>query len=184
MKNEEVKMPMPQDLIQLKAFARQDALLLAALWIASFALIVTSPQSSMMGGLLAFATPIVQGWLLGRFRDRGRDGIISFRRGFVYCVYCFIYASLIFAVAQYVYFRFIDGGQFVKMLSDSVKVLEPVYQQNGLNTAGLQQALEELKSLPPAQWVFTLLTQNIFIGFVLSIPIALVMKKEKSKIVK
>ena len=172
-------MPTPQEFAQLKAFARQDALLLAALWIASFALIVMSPQS-MVGALLAFATPFVQGWLLGRFRDRVRDGIISFRRGFVYCVYCFIYASLIFAVAQYVYFRFIDGGQFMQMLSESVRIIEPAYRQNGLNTTALQQALEEMKSIPLSQWIFTLLLQNIFIGFILSIPIALWGKKLKN----
>lgn len=172
-------MPTPQEFAQLKAFARQDALLLAALWIASFALIVMSPQS-MLGALLAFATPFVQGWLLGRFRDRVRDGIISFRRGFAYCVYCFIYASLIFALAQYVYFRFIDGGRFVQMISESVKILEPVYQQNSIQMESLRQATEQMSQLPPSQWVFTLLMQNVFIGFILSIPIALIVRKLKN----
>ena len=168
----------PQDIIQLKAFARQDALVLGGLWMASFAFSVMAPQS-LLGGLLAFATPFVAGWLLRRFRDKVLDGFISFRRGYAYCFFCFIYASLLFAVAQYVYFRFIDGGQFLQMLTESVKVLEPVYQQNGLNTAELQQTLDAMKSLPPSQWVFMLLMQNIFIGIFLSIPIAFILKKVK-----
>ena len=178
MKNEEVKMPTTQDIIQLKAFARQDALLLGGVWMVSFAFIVMAPQS-ILGGLLAFATPFVVGWLLRRFRDKALDGVISFRRGYAYSVYCFIYASLLFAVVQYVYFRFIDGGMFVQLLSESAKIIEPVYQQNGLNTAELQQTLEEMKSLPPSQWVFMMLMQNIFIGFILSIPISFVAKRLK-----
>ena len=171
-------MPKAQDLIQLKAFARQDALLLAGLWMVSFAFIVMAPQS-LLGGLLAFATPFVAGWLLRQFRDKVLDGFISFRRGFAYCFYCFIYASLLFAVAQYVYFRFINGGQFIQMLTESVKALEPVYQERGLNAAELQQTLDAMKSLPPSQWVFMLLMQNIVIGIFLSIPIAVILRKVK-----
>ena len=116
-------MATPQDIIQLKAFARQDALLLGGVWMVSFAFIVMAPKS-ILGGLLAFATPFVVGWLLRRFRDKALDGVISFRRGYAYSVFCFIYASLLFAVAQYVYFRFIDGGMFVQLLSESAKVIE------------------------------------------------------------
>ena len=164
-------MPTPQEILQVKGFARQDALLLAALWLASFAFIVMAPQS-LFGSLLALATPFVLAWLLRRFRDRVRDGVISFRRGYFYCVHCFVDASLIFALAQYVYFRFIDGGRFVQMISESVKILEPVYQQNGIQMESLRQATEQMSQLPPSQWVFTLLMQNVFIGFILSIPIA------------
>ena len=171
-------MATPQDIIQLKAFARQDALLLGGVWMVSFAFIVMAPKS-ILGGLLAFATPFVVGWLLRRFRDKALDGVISFRRGYAYSVFCFIYASLLFAVAQYVYFRFIDGGMFVQLLSESAKVIEPVYQKNGLSTSELQQTLEEMMSLPPSQWVFMMLMQNIFIGLILSIPIAAVSKKVK-----
>ncbi|MBR1469946.1 MAG: DUF4199 domain-containing protein [Prevotella sp.] len=166
-------MPTAQDFIQLKAFARQDALVLGGLWMASFALVVMAPQS-MMGTLLALSTPVLLGWLLSRFRDVALDGVISFRRGYVYCVYCFLYASLLFAVAQYVYFRFIDGGRFMQMLSESVKLVEQAYQQNGLSTAEFQPMLEQMQSLPPSQWVFMLLMQNLFIGFVLGVPVAAV----------
>lgn len=183
MKNEEVKMPTTQDIIQLKAFARQDALLLGGVWMLSFAFIVMAPRS-ILGGLLALSTPFVVAWLLRRFRDKALDGVISFRRGYAYSVYCFIYASLLFAVVQYVYFRFIDGGQFMQMLTESMKVLTPIYQKNGFNSGELQQALEEIKSIPPSQLVFTLLMQNIFIGLFLSVPIAVILRKVNSQIEK
>ena len=160
-----------EEMNQLKAFARQDALLLGAVWIASFAFVVMAPES-IFGSLLALASPFVVGWRLGRFRDVGRDGIISFRRGYGYSVYTFLYASLLFALAQYLYFRFIDGGTFLQMLNDSVTTFGPLYEQYGLKMQDLQQALAGMQSLSAVQWAFMLMMQNFFIGFILSIPIA------------
>ena len=48
----------PDTLIQLKAFARQDGLLLALFWTASFAMTMMAPQS-IWGNVLAMATPLV-----------------------------------------------------------------------------------------------------------------------------
>ena len=43
-------------LVQVKAFARQEGVFLALLWIASFLLMVYTPSSSW-GNLLAISTP-------------------------------------------------------------------------------------------------------------------------------
>ena len=81
-----------ETLVQLKAFARQDALLLALVWTASFAC-MTIVQAGIIGNLLALATPFVVGWRLTKFRDHALYGYISFRRAFAYCAYVFFYAS-------------------------------------------------------------------------------------------
>lgn len=162
-----------QELIQLKAFARQDALVLGAVWIASFALVVTAPES-MLGSLLALASPFVVGWRLCRFRNEARDGVISFRRAYAYSLYTFLYASLLFAMAQFVYFRFLDHGAFMKMLSDSVNAFGPIYEQNGIKLSDMQQALVGMQELTAIEWAFMLMMQNFIIGFVLSFPIAAV----------
>lgn len=47
-------------LVQLKAFARQDALLLALLWAASFACIMML-NAGLIGNILALATPFLVG---------------------------------------------------------------------------------------------------------------------------
>lgn len=161
----------PEDFKQLKAFARQDALLLSGVWISSFASVVAVPES-IIGLLLALSTPFVASWCLLRFRNNVLDGVISFRRGFAYCFYLFTYASLIFALAQFIYFRWIDNGQFIAMLTDSVRTMEPIYEQNGLNASELYSTLEVMKGMSPVEWTFMLMMQNFIIGFILSIPIA------------
>ncbi len=163
-------------LIQLKAFARQDGFLLFLLWIASFAVIVNNPASSW-GSLLAMATPFYVGYLLARFRNFALDGVISFRRALAFSLYTFFYASLLFAVAQFVYFRYLDNGTFMTMLLTSVKALEPVYRAQGISMSELQQSLSMIGQLPPVETAFIFMMQNILIGAILSFPIAWIGKR-------
>lgn len=167
-------------LIQVKAFARQDGFILFLLWLASFAAIVMNPASSW-GSLLAMATPFVVGWMLVRFRNYALDGRISFRRGLAFSLYTFFYASMLFAVAQFVYFRFIDNGALTTMLLSSVKTLEPVYKANGISTGELRQSLTMIGQLSPIEVAFIFMMQNFFVGMVLSIPIALIGKRQRGK---
>lgn len=163
-------------LIQLKAFARQDGFLLFLLWTASFAVIVNNPASSW-GSLLAMATPFYVGYLLARFRNFALDGVISFRRALAFSLYTFFYASLLFAVAQFVYFRYLDNGTFMTMLLTSVKALEPAYRAQGISISELQQSLSMIGQLTPVETAFIFMMQNILIGAILSFPIAWIGKR-------
>ena len=138
----------PTVLTQLKAFARQDGLLLGLYWTTSFILVVSLPQS-IIGSLLALATPVFLGWRLCCFRDFALDGVISFRRGFAYCIYTTFYASLLFALIQFIYFRFIDHGRFFSLLSENMDLISQVYVQNGMSVSNRKEAMAELQSLPP-----------------------------------
>lgn len=61
-------------LVQLKAFARQDALLLALLWAASFACIMML-NAGLIGNILALATPFLVGKRLAAFRTQALYGV-------------------------------------------------------------------------------------------------------------
>ena len=114
----------PAEYMQLKAYARVDGALLAVLWVASFACYVAgiaNPLFGTMALLLMVATPFFVARRLGHFRDEGRDGVISLARGWGYSVYVFFYAAVLMAVAQYVYFAFIDQG-YIAYLGDSPEV--------------------------------------------------------------
>lgn len=163
-------------LIQLKAFARQDGFFLFLLWLASFAAVVTNPTSSW-GTLLAMATPFFVGWLLVRFRNYALSGVISFRRALAFSLYTFFYASMLFAVAQFVYFRFLDNGALFTMLLNSVKALEPFYKANGMSVAEMRQQITMIGQLSPIEIAFIFMMQNFFVGIILSFPIALFGKR-------
>ena len=161
----------PESLVQLKAFARQDGLLLALYWGISFGFVMLQPES-LMGSLLTLATPFVVGWRVTKFRDNVLGGTISFRRSYAYSTSIFIYAAMAFALIQYAYFRFFDQGTFMGLLAQSVETLKPNYEQAGINTAELTETMKLMQAWPPIQWAFVFMIQNIFVGFIASLPIA------------
>ena len=163
---------------QVKAYARIDGALLSLIWIGSFAITILWP-TNIFGQVLALATPFFIGWRLQRFRDGALDGHISFRRAFFYCFYTFIYAALIFAVAQYVYFRFLDQGRFPSMMVDTLNMLAPIYEKNGVPTEQIEEVSKMIMSTSPIEMAFVFMTQNIFIGLVLSPIIAVLMRRAK-----
>lgn len=168
-------------LVQLKAFARLDALALTGLWTASF-LITTLLPTSTMGSLLALSTPVLVEWLLMRFRNRVLDGFISFKRALAYTWYVFFYAILLFALVQYVYLKFFDNGAFMSLMLEGLKAAEIIYAQEGLPKSELAQAQQLITSLPPIQMVFIFMMQNIFISIILSPILALIGRKEQRAI--
>ncbi|MBQ9636287.1 MAG: DUF4199 domain-containing protein [Prevotella sp.] len=160
-----------QSLAQLKAFARQDGLLLALYWAVAFGFVMLLPES-LLGSLLTLATPFVAGWRVTKFRDDVLEGVISFRRGYAFSASMFVYAALAFALIQWAYFRFVDQGTFLGMLTQSVEALKPSYEQAGIDASELNEALKLMQAWPPIQWAFMFMMQNIVAGFVLSLPVA------------
>ena len=171
----------PAEYVQLKAFARIDGALLSLLWIASFACYVVgiaSPLYGMIAMGLMVVTPFFVGRRLGKFRDEGRNGIISLSRGWAYSVFVFFYAAILLALAQYVYFAYIDQGY---LLSSFTQLMSSPESKQVLEQYGMQQtmseSLEMMGQMRPIDYALNVLTVNIVIGLVLGLPIAALMKK-------
>lgn len=171
---------------QLKAYARLDALWLTALWLASFVWITRVPQS-MVGSFLVLSTPLVLWLLMQRFRNTVLGGVISFRRGWAYGAYLTFYASLLFALLQWMYLRWVDGGHFLQQLSEGFSLSAQIYQDQlseglslpaqtyqdmGVTPQTLEQARQLLPQLPITQLVLMFWLQNVLTGVFLSLPIA------------
>lgn len=173
----------PAEYIQLKAFARQDGALLALLWVATFLLYIIGVSNQMLGlaaVMLMCYTPFFVGERLGKFRDYGREGSISFRRGYAYTVFVFFYGGVLFAIAQYLYFAYMDNGfllsQFSKMMnSDEARQM---LEQYGM-TQMAAESLQEMASIRPIDYALNMLTVNIVIGLILGVPISLIKQRTK-----
>ena len=163
---------------QLKAYARQDGFFLSLLWIASFILYIMGITNDMLGLaalMLAVMTPFFVAGRLRKFRDEGRDGVISFRRSYAYTVLVFFYGAVLLAVAQFVYFAYLDNGYLVSAFSKIISSTEgrAVLQQYGM-TEVMDQSLSELAAIRPIDFALNILTVNMMVGFFLAIPIGLV----------
>ena len=176
----------PAEYIQLKAFARYDGALLAVLWVASFVCYIVGmarPLWGMVAVVLMVSTPFFVARRLAGFRDTGRNGVISLRRGWAYTVFVFFYAAVLLALAQYVYFAYLDRGFLLMSFTNALSAPEV---KQALEQAGMQQAmkesLEQMGQLRPIDYALNVLTVNIMVGIVLGLPIAALMQRKRTQI--
>ena len=167
--------------VQLKAFARQDGVLLALLWVSSFLLYIMGLSNQMLGLgaiILMLYTPFFVSGRLAKFRDYGREGLISFRRGYAYTVLVFFYGGVLFAVAQYLYFAFMDQGFLLSQFSRMMNTDEArqMLQQYGM-TEMMDESLQQMAATRPIDYALNMLTINISLGFILGIPISLLKQR-------
>lgn len=177
-----------QEYLQLRAYSRLDGLRLSVLWIASFACYVWGlrrPELGMFAIGMALFTPVLMGLRLRSFRDGVMDGSITFGRGWVYTLFMSFYACIIFALAQFVYFQWIDNGFFVEALGDMVSAPEsaPALQQLGMMRA-VEESLSLLASMRPIDLVLNIMGSNMMICCVVGLPVAAIMKRDQIRRVK
>ncbi len=158
-------------LIQLRAFARQDGALLSVLWIVGFASMMFTPVP-FINDLAILATPFFVGWRLSKFRNYALNDVISYRRAFVYCLYTFFYGSLLFAVAQGLYFQFLDHGRFIELIEQAASLNSALYQSMGMDVNELKEAINLLKVSNGIEKAFSFMMVDIAIGILLSLFIA------------
>ena len=171
----------PEEYIQLKAFARQDGALLSLLWIGGFVCYILGLSNPMLGLAaltLITVSPFYAANRLRHFRDYARQGIISFKRGYAYTVLTFFYAGLLLAIVLFGYFNFIDDGF---LLGKFTQMLSSEEGQQALKMYGMKEQMEmglrELAEMRPIDYALNMLTVNIMTGFLLGIPIALLMQR-------
>ena len=129
--------------IQLKAYARQDGFYLALLWTTSFVcyiLGITNQLLEMLALGLAVFTPFFVASRLRKFRDEGREGLISFRRSYAYTVFVFFYGAVLLAVVQFIYFAYLDHGYLLNSFS---KMMSSDEGKQLISHYGMTQMMEE-----------------------------------------
>lgn len=169
---------------QLTAFARIDGAIIGILWIASFFCFIGEfrvPLLSFAAIIMSAGSLVAAAVRVRKFRDTVRGGTLTFGRAMLYSMLIFFYASLLMALAQFIYFQFIDNGflmnQYISILST------PEYGRLAKELYGIEadEMLEMVRtvasSLRPIDIAFQFLTLNIILGLVVSLPVALITKR-------
>ena len=158
---------------------------MAALWIVGFACylrgLVIQPLS-ILAMVLIVSSPFVLAMRVKRFRDAARDGILSFRRGYAYSVYAFFYGGVLLALAQYIYFAFIDQGFLLSQMNQFLASADTkqLIEQAGL-TDMLNESLKAMADTRPIDFALNSLTMSIFAGLMLGLPIAAAVQRTNMK---
>ncbi len=169
--------------VQLDAFARVDGAMLALLWISSFACYIAGLTNNVLGLaaiILAVASPFFVARRLRSFRDYALEGVISFGRGWAYVILVFFYGGLLFALAQFAYFAYLDHGYMASVVTQMTQTAEftELMKLYGMQNT-FQQVLVEFQQLRPIDLALQGLSTNIVVGIMLGLPIAALMRSKK-----
>lgn len=168
---------------QIKAFARIDGAIMGVMWIISFACFIAQfymPLLNMAALIFGIASIIVSAIRLRNFRDNILDGMISYWRAYGYSLLTYFYAALLLAAAQYIYFQFIDHGfllnQYTAMTSSpEFKSIMTLY---GIKADEMKLTMDTIATLRPIDIALQFLTTNLFLGIVISWPMAALIKSK------
>lgn len=171
-----------EEMEQLQAFARIDGALIAGLWTLSFACFIGNFYAPLLG-IFAFAigafSLVFAAMRLRKFRDEVRDGFISFRRALAYGIMQYLNASLLFAVAQFLYFQFIDHG--FMMTKYTAVMQNPEFMEMmrtwGLTSDDVSLVMNNMAALRPIDVALQFFTTNVFMGLFVSVPVAILMRR-------
>lgn len=173
----------PSEYIQLKAFARQDGLIMGLILIAAMGCFVGSmvnPQWQMGFLLGLMAVPVVAFLRLRTFRNEICNGNISFRRAFVYVLMMMAYGCILLAAATFVYFTFFDKGLFMTTLQQNIALpeIKESFKQAGINPKDLEEQLKSIAQSRPIDFAITVFSEGVISSCFLALIIALLGKRK------
>ena len=171
-------MPSPETSLPLLPSARIDGAKLGLLWMVSFALFIGQFHYPVCGllwlGTMVF-TPFYVGILTKSFADRQPEGKISYGRAYTHSMMTVFYASLILAIAQWVYLQYMDHGfltdRYASMITD--KEFTQTMESMGYPKGTGQEIATRLREMRPIDIVLQMLWSNMVAGLVMSLTTAL-----------
>ena len=164
---------------QLRTYSWYDGIYLAILWTAGFACLIGMPKLpllSMTSNLITLSTPFFVGYHLKKYRDQGLGGYIDLKTAAVYCIRVFINASILFALVQWAYMKFLDNGYLFNTIISTISTEEgkTVIEAYGLSEREIKDAFS---AITPTQFALTYFVLNTFIGLLLSLILSFIFKK-------
>lgn len=173
-----------EDYSLFTAYSNIDGVIIGGMWILSFLCFVgefEAPLLSFVALAFGLGSAIMLVMRVRRFRDKAFGGYITFGRAMLYSLQICFKATLLMAVAQCVYFQFIDHGylinQYITMLSkpEYAAVVKDSYGMDAKQIILiLQTTVGNLRAIEIA---FQFLTVNVILSVILCVPAAALSKR-------
>lgn len=132
-------------------------------------------------GVLTCAVPFIGYRLTRIYRDRSMGGQMSFLQAWVFGMWMYLFASMLAAVAHFVYFSFIDHGYVLGYYQNTIDAFAAaVPAGEKALVEQMQLALDVFYQFTPTDIVWQLLSQNVFYGSIIALITApVVMRRRK-----
>ncbi len=164
---------MREDKTQLVKYAMQYGLLFGIYWLISFALTITRMQILVViSNWLTLGIPFLAYWFTIQYRKKALDNQIGVFHAWQFGMMLYFYASLIISIPEYLYFQYvISPNDFILQFLQTV---QPVSKE----VESMKTMLSENTITPISATIQSIFT-IIFLGIILSIPVAFIAKKKK-----
>ena len=114
------------------------------------------------------------------YRNKICGGAISFAHACLFTLFMYMFASLLVAVAHYIYFQFIDHGFIITQCMNDMEQMLVTLPGMETEKEVFKTAMANAQSLSSIDITMQLLSWNVFAGSLLAIPTALfVMKRNR-----
>lgn len=162
--------------------ARKLGLMLGLFYIIRFICIplsMTYPGLSVLYALMFVSAPFLYGYLTMIVREKKLNGNLSFKQGFLFLFNMIFCGTLLEALAQFIYFRFIDGGMLTKWYIENLTLFE---SQVGTDAyiEQMKEYVNTLSSLSAIDITMTMFTNSIIWTFIFSALIAVILRKNNN----
>lgn len=175
---------MTENRTNIQKYAMHFGTYMGIFWIFKFAIFPLGfniPFLSLLFILLTLAVPFVGYYYTKTYRDKFCAGVISFSHALLFTIFLYLFASMLTAVAHYVYFQYIDGGFVVQSYENLWNQLMTTSPGLIENKEIIKEIIQTARSLTPIDITFQTLSGDVIWGCVLAIPTALVvMRKAKN----
>lgn len=142
-------------------------------WVAKFILLPLGMTNSLLMFLfvgLTIAVPFVGYYYARSFRDKICGGSITFIQSWVFMIFMYLFASLLVAVAHYIYFRYIDNGYMVDAYEAAFEQIKNMPEMAAtLEQYPYQEAVDTLRALTPIEITMQFLSSNMLFCSILSL---------------
>ena len=176
---------MIEDRRNLQKVSMAAGTIMGVYWILKFILFplgMSMPLFMLVFGVLTIFVPFVGYHLVSLYRDKysNNDGNIGFIHAFTFCLFMYMYASLLTSVGHLIYFQFIDHGFVLEKLTDMLEtVKESPLPGMDSYVEQYQLAIDTYALLNPVDITLQLVSQNMFYGLLMALPTALIAKRKR-----
>ena len=155
---------------------------LGLLWIAMYAAAVggmSNPSYLPFFMILFIASPFYAAYLAKCFRKKYCNNVMRFTQAWLFILMEYICASLLSAIAIYIYLKFFDSTVITDTMSKMVQIIEQQPQIYGDSATQFKEAFEFYSNLSIRDIVLNITTSNLMNGTIIAPVIALFIKRNQ-----
>lgn len=167
----------------LRNTAMQYGTIMGLFWMAKFSLVplgIRNPSLHVLFFILTLCVPFIGYYFARSFRVKECNNMLSYKRSVIFLILMYFYASLLVAVAHYIYFHFFDKGALMEFYKSSLIELKSTATGQVIDSINqIETTLDTFVTMSPLDLTFYFLSNNLFYCFIIAVITAFFVMRRK-----